>query len=61
MDGTSSNHLIHFTVNGTFPKTDGIRYIAEIGDPAVIGISETKLDEFVRQTDIHVIKTCFNR
>lgn len=54
-------HLIHFTVNGTFPKTDGIRYIAEIGDPAVIGISETKLDEFVRQTDIHVIKTCFNR
>ena len=40
-------HLIHLNVNGLLPKVDEIRYIAERTKPAVIGITESKLDESI--------------
>ena len=38
-------HLIHLNVNNLLPKIDEIRYIAAYANAAVIGISESKLDE----------------
>ena len=40
-------HLIHLNVNSLLPKVDEIRYIAERTKAAVIGITESKLDESI--------------
>ena len=42
-------HLIHLKINSLLPKIDKLRYIANSGNAAVIGISESKLDESVLQ------------
>ena len=47
-------HLIHLNVNSLFPKTDEIRYIAERTKVAVIGITESKLDESIFQSEIEI-------
>ena len=45
-------HLIHLNVNSLFPKIDEIRYIAERTKAAVTGITESKLDESIFQSEI---------
>ena len=45
-------HLIHLNVNSLLPKIDKIQYIATRTNSAVIGISESKLDETILQFDI---------
>ena len=47
-------HLIHLNINSLFPKTDKIRYIAERTKAAVIGITESKLDESIFQSKIQI-------
>ena len=47
-------HLIHLNVNSLFPKIDEIRYIAERTKAAVTGITESKLDESIFQSEIEV-------
>ena len=38
-------HFIHININSLLPKIDEVCYIANITNPSIIGISETKLDE----------------
>ena len=47
-------HLIHLNVNSLLPKIDEIRYIAERTNTAVIGITESKLDESIFQSEIQI-------
>ena len=47
-------HLIHLNVNSLLPKIDEIRYIAERTKAAVIGKSESKLDESIFQSEIQI-------
>ena len=39
-------HLTHLNVNSLLPKIDEIRYVAERTKAAVIGVTESKLDEY---------------
>ena len=47
-------HLIHLNVNSLLPKIDEIRYIAAFTNAAVIGISASKLDETILQSEIQI-------
>ena len=47
-------HLIHLNVNSLLPKIDEIRYIAERTKAAVIGITESKLDQSIFQSEIQI-------
>ena len=47
-------HLIHLNVNSLLPKIDEICYIAERTKAAVIGITESKLDESIFQSEIQI-------
>ena len=47
-------HLIHLNVNSLLPKIDEIRYIAARTNATVIGISESKLDETILQSEIQI-------
>ena len=47
-------HLIHLNVNSLLPKIDEIRYIAQRTKAAVIGITESKLDESIFQSEIEI-------
>ena len=40
-------HLIHLNVNSVLPKIDELRNIGKCSNAAVIGITETKLDNIV--------------
>ena len=45
-------HLIHINFNSLYLKIDEIRYITERTKAAVIGITESKLDESIFQSEI---------
>ena len=47
-------HFIHLNVNSLFPKIDENRNIAKLSNAAVIGISETKLEDSVLPSEIHI-------
>ena len=47
-------HLIHLNVNSLLPKMYDIRYIAKRTKAAVIGITESKLDESIFQSEIQI-------
>ena len=47
--------LIYLNIISLLPKFDERRYIANSSDVAVIGISETKLDESFLQSEIQII------
>ena len=47
-------HLIHLNVNSIYPKIDEIHYIAEHTKAAVIGITESKLNESIFQSEIEI-------
>ena len=47
-------YLIHLNVDILLPKIDEIRYIAERTKAAVIGITESKLDESIFQSEIQI-------
>ena len=47
-------HLIHLNVNSLLPKIDEIRYIAEPTKATIIGITESKLDESIFQSEIEI-------
>ena len=46
--------FIHLNVNSLLPKTDEVHYIANITNPSVIGINETKLLGKTRQNFFQV-------
>ena len=47
-------HLIHLNISNLLPKINELRYVANSINVAVIGISESKLDEFVLQLEIQI-------
>ena len=47
-------HFIHINVNSMLPKIDELRSIAKKSNAAVIGITESKLDESVLNSEIHI-------
>ena len=47
-------HFLHLNINSLLPKIDELRYIAEKSKVAVIGISETKLDNSVLNEEINI-------
>ena len=47
-------HLIHLRINSLPPKIDGILYIAERGNAAVIGITESRLDKSIFESEIQI-------
>ena len=40
-------HFIHININSLLPKVDEVRYIANINNTSIIGISENRLDETI--------------
>ena len=47
-------HFIHLNINSLLPKIDELRNIAKLSNAAVIGISESKLDDSVLSFEIHI-------
>ena len=47
-------HLIHLNINTLLPKIDDIPYIAERTKATVIGITESKLNESIFQSEVHI-------
>ena len=47
-------HFIHININSLLPKIDEVRYIANITNASIIGISETKLDETISSSELQV-------
>ena len=47
-------HFIHLNVNSLLPKIRELRNIAKLSNAAVIGISESKLDDSVLSSEIHI-------
>ena len=47
-------HFIHLSVNSLLPKIDELRNIAKFSNAAFIGISESKLDDSVLSSEIHI-------
>ena len=50
-----SIHLsIHLNINSLIPKIDELRLIAKNSNPAIIGISESKLDKSILDNEIKI-------
>ena len=47
-------HFIHINTNRLWPKIDEVRYVANITNASIIGISETKLDETIFSSELEV-------
>ena len=47
-------HLIHLNINSLLPKIDELRYIAKRTNAVMIGISESKLDSTVLDSEIYI-------
>ena len=47
-------HLIHLNINSLLPKIDELRNIAKCSNAAVIGITETKLDNNVYDSGVTI-------
>ena len=47
-------NFIHINVNSLLPKIGEVRYIANITNASIIGISETKLDETILSSELEV-------
>ena len=47
-------HFIHLNINSVLPKIQELRIIAKSTNAAIIGISESKLDEFVLEPEIEI-------
>ena len=47
-------HFLHLNINSLLPKIDELRHIARLTNAAVIGISESKLDDSVSTSEIQI-------
>ena len=47
-------HFIHLNINSLLPKIDELRNIAKLSNAALIGISESKLDDSVLSSEKHI-------
>ena len=51
---SSGLHFIHLYVNSLLPKIDEHRNIAKLSNAPLIGIGESKLDDSVLSSEIHI-------
>ena len=47
-------HLLHLNFNRLLPKIDELRYIAKLSNAAVIGITESKLDNCILDSEVQI-------
>ena len=47
-------YIFHLSINSLLPKIDELRHIARLTNAAVIGISESKLDDSVSTSEIQI-------
>ena len=47
-------HFIHLSINSLLPKIDELRNISKLSNAGVISISESKLDDSVLSSEIHI-------
>ena len=47
-------HFVHININSLLQKMDELQYIAKLSEAAVIGISESKLDDSVLSSEIQM-------
>ena len=47
-------HFIHLNINSLLDKIDELRFIAEKSKPTIIGITESKIDETVSETEFDI-------
>jgi hypothetical protein len=48
-------HLLHLNVNSLLPKVDELRTIAKTTNAALIGITESKLDDSISDSEITIV------
>ena len=51
-------HFIHLNINSLLPKIDELREIVKISNAMVIGITETKLDKLIGDSEISIDGYC---
>ena len=57
-------HFLHLSINSLLPKIDELRHIARLTNAAVMGISESKLDDSVPTSEIQIDEydlLCYDR
>ena len=57
-------HFLHLNINSLLPKIDELRHIARLTNAAVMGISESKLDDSVPTSEIQIDEydlLCYDR
>ena len=47
-------HFIHLNINSLLDKIDQLRFVAEKSKPTIIGITESKIDETVIETEFDI-------
>ena len=47
-------HFVHININSLLPKIDELKYIGKLSEAAVIGISESNLDDSVLSSEIQI-------
>ena len=47
-------HFLHLNVNSLLPKIDELRHICKLTNAAIIGITETKLDDSILNCEINI-------
>ena len=47
-------HLLHLNVNSLLPKIDELSYVVKLSNAAAIGITESKLDNCILDSEIEI-------
>ena len=47
-------HILHLNINSLAPRTDEIRFIAKQSNASIIGISESKLDSSILNSELDI-------
>ena len=48
-------HILHLNVNSLLPKTDEIRFISKQTNASIIGISESKLNSSILDSEVNIV------
>ena len=54
----SGLHFIHLNINRLLPKIDELREVVKISNPMVTGITETKIDNLIVDSEISIHGYC---
>ena len=55
MQGAEGLHFLHLNVNSLLPKIDEVKFIANKSNATILGISETKLDKTIMDSELYMI------